>query len=117
MEKRSGEKFNLLINNAGTYSPDRFENLLTATKEGMLSVYDTNCIGPMLMVQNLYNNKLFENNALVVNISSGMASISRTARPRKRVSYCCAKTALNMLTKMISIELSGIYCFAVHPGW
>ena len=116
-KRRDSVKFKVLINNAGTYSLDRFENLQNATKEGMLSVYETNCIGPMLMMQHLYNNQCFENDAIIANISSGMASINRTNRPRKRVSYCTSKAALNMLTKMISIELEGVYCFCIHPGW
>ncbi|KAF0974011.1 hypothetical protein FDP41_006942 [Naegleria fowleri] len=102
-------KFHILINNAGTFSPNRFETLLNATKQDMLSIYETNCIGPLLMVQHLYNNNCFENGAIVANVSSGMASINRTNRPRKRVSYCCSKTALNMLTKMMSIELEEMY--------
>lgn len=111
-------KFHILINNAGTFSPNRFETLLNATKQDMLSIYETNCIGPLLMVQHLYNNNCFENGAIVANVSSGMASINRTNRPRKRVSYCCSKTALNMLTKMMSIELEGnVYAFSIHPGW
>ncbi|KAG2382931.1 hypothetical protein C9374_004898 [Naegleria lovaniensis] len=116
--KNQNVKFHILINNAGTFSPNRFETLLNATKQDMLSVYETNCIGPLLMVQHLYNNHCFEDGAIVANVSSGMASINRTNRPRKRVSYCCSKTALNMLTKMMSIELEGhVYAFAIHPGW
>ncbi|KAL9650220.1 hypothetical protein ABK040_014876 [Willaertia magna] len=118
VQKYANLKFQLVINNAGQYSPNRQETILNTNSKDLMDTYRTNCIGPILMIQNLYNNNLFDlNNSLVVNISSGMGSISRTNRPRRKVSYCCSKAALNMFTKMISIELEGIHAFAVHPGW
>ena len=36
---------------------------------------------------------------------------------RRGVSYSCSKAALNMLTKMVSIELPEVNAISLHPGW
>ena len=84
----------VLINNAGVYSGMEKETLLNSTKESMMSVYETNCVAPMLLIQNLYNNKLFAEHALVVNISSIMGSITETTFAKRGVSYCCSKVCI-----------------------
>ncbi|KAG2382144.1 hypothetical protein C9374_005346 [Naegleria lovaniensis] len=114
--KQQHAAVSVLVNNAGIYSAMHKETLLNSTKESMLKVYETNVIAPMLIIQHLYNAKLFEKGALVVNISSIMGSIAPTFE-RRGVSYSCSKAALNMLTKMVSIELPDVHAISIHPGW
>ena len=47
--KLNGTGLNLLINNAGIYSPTA--SLETVDAEEMIRVYRTNAVGPMLMAQ------------------------------------------------------------------
>lgn len=47
--KLNGRGLNLLINNAGIYTPTA--SLETADAEEMIRVYKTNAVGPMLMAQ------------------------------------------------------------------
>lgn len=75
--KQKQTSVSVLVNNAGIYSAMKKETLLNSTKESMLSVYETNVVAPMLMIQHLYNAKLFEKGALIVNISSVMGSIGK----------------------------------------
>ena len=75
--KEKKTTLSVLVNNAGIYSGMQKETLLNSTKESMLTVYETNCVAPMLLIQHLYNGKLMEKNALVVNISSFMGSIGK----------------------------------------
>ena len=65
----------VLINNAGIYSGMEKETLLNSTKHSMLTVYETNVVAPMLLIQHLYNEKCFEQNGLIATISSVMGSI------------------------------------------
>lgn len=115
--RNNNRTFNVLINNAGIYSTMQKETLLNSTKSSMLGTFEVNCVAPMLITQHLYNAKLLEKNALIVNISSIMGSIQGTTQAKRGVSYCCSKAALNMFTKMVSIELPNVCSISVHPGW
>ncbi len=54
----------------------------------------------------------------IVNISSDSGSIFRKKYPGS-YGYSSSKTALNMITKILSIELKefGIIVVSLHPGW
>ncbi|XP_067386268.1 C-signal-like [Emydura macquarii macquarii] len=125
-----GSGLNLLINNAGVTSPSTLES---ATPEDMLSVYNINVVGPLLVTQVFLpllkkaaqgsNQKGMScSKAAIVNISSVLGSIEKTPETFffvPVVSYRCSKAALNMLTKCQSLGYkdAGILCTALHPGW
>uniref|UniRef100_A0A8C8RFS0 C-factor n=1 Tax=Pelusios castaneus TaxID=367368 RepID=A0A8C8RFS0_9SAUR len=124
-----GSGLNLLINNAGIVSPSTLES---ATSEDMLSVYNTNVVGPLLVTQAFLhllkkaaqgsNQKGMScSKAANVNISSVLGSTEKTPETFfvPVVSYRCSKAALNMLTKCQSMGYkdAGILCTALHPGW
>ncbi|XP_032648152.1 C-signal-like [Chelonoidis abingdonii] len=125
-----GTGLNLLINNAGIMPPSTLES---ATPEDMLSVYNTNVVGPLLVTQAFLpllkkaalgsNQKGMScSKAAIVNISSVLGSIEKTPELFSFVpvvSYRCSKAALNMLTKCQSMgyKQDGILCTALHPGW
>jgi len=54
---------------------------------------------------------------VLLNITSGLGSIGRKAWVF-RYSYCASKAALNMFSKMLSLELKekGIVVIPMHPG-
>ena len=62
----------ILINNAGMYG--KRGSLQDYTAEDFLQPYITNAVGPFLVVQQLQKQGLFAKPALVVNITSIMAS-------------------------------------------
>nr|XP_005314219.1 C-factor-like [Chrysemys picta bellii] len=125
-----GTGLNLLINNAGVMPPSTLES---ATPEDMLSVYNTNVVGPLLVTQVFLpllkkaaqgsNQKGMScSKAAIVNISTVLGSIEKTPETFSFVpvvSYRCSKAALNMLTKCQSMgyKQDGILCSALHPGW
>uniref|UniRef100_A0A8C8B0H1 C-factor n=1 Tax=Otus sunia TaxID=257818 RepID=A0A8C8B0H1_9STRI len=121
---------NLLINNAGIYTPTA--SLETADAEEMIRTYKTNAVGPMLMAQAFLpllkkaarestEKGLSCSKAAIINISTIMGSIEKTSESfcKPVISYRCSKAALNMLTKCQALTYgeAGILCVALHPGW
>ncbi|KFP52324.1 C-factor, partial [Cathartes aura] len=128
--KLNGTGLNLLINNAGIYSPTA--SLETVDAEEMIRVYRTNAVGPMLMAQAFLpllkkaarestEKGLSCSKAAIVNISTVLGSIEKTPESffKPVISYRCSKAALNMLTKCQALTYgeAGILCVALHPGW
>ncbi|XP_048172234.1 C-factor-like [Corvus hawaiiensis] len=128
--KLNGMGLNLLINNAGIYTPTA--TLETANAEDMLSTYKTNAVGPMLMAQAFLpllkkaaqdskEKGLSCSKAAIINISTILGSIKKTPDSffKPVISYRCSKAALNMLTmcQALTYKESGILCVALHPGW
>ncbi|NWR79934.1 GSFK dehydrogenase, partial [Centropus unirufus] len=85
--KLNGAGLNLLINNAGIYSPTA--SLETADAEEMIQAYRTNAVGPMLMAQAFLpllkkaaqestEKGLSCSKAAIINISTVMGSIQKT---------------------------------------
>ena len=55
-------------------------------------------------------------NPRVINISSGLGSMSSSPR-FSTTSYQCSKAAVNMLTKCFAYDAKDIIFVAMHPGW
>ncbi|XP_062997093.1 C-signal-like [Elgaria multicarinata webbii] len=120
---------NLLINNAGVNS---YATLQTVEQQEMLSVFNTNVVGPILVVQGflpLLKRAAKETategmscaKAAIINLTTKLASIQRgfevTESPL--YPYRASKAALNMVTACLALELKGdgILCTVIHPGW
>uniref|UniRef100_A0A8C9GE84 C-factor n=1 Tax=Pavo cristatus TaxID=9049 RepID=A0A8C9GE84_PAVCR len=127
--KLNGAGLNLLINNAGIFTPVSLE---TVDSEEMIQAYKTNAVGPLLMAQAFLpllkkaaqdskEKGLSCNKAAIINISTVMGSIERTPESyfKPVISYRCSKAALNMLTRCQALTYgeAGILCVALHPGW
>uniref|UniRef100_A0A8D0GZM7 C-factor n=1 Tax=Sphenodon punctatus TaxID=8508 RepID=A0A8D0GZM7_SPHPU len=106
--------------------------LESATQEDMLSVYNINVVGPMLVTQAFLpllkkaaqgskQKSLSCSKAAIINISTIGSSIGNPPNMATFpvISYRCSKTALNMLTRCQSLGYKddGILCTAIHPGW
>ena len=109
----------LLINNAGIYG-DRI-NLDTITSDGMLQVFQTNAIGPLLIVQQLRKRGLLGGSTtptLIANVTSKVGSIDDN-KSGGGYAYRASKNALNMITKSLSIDLApeNVVATLLHPGW
>lgn len=120
------EGLNLLINNAGTAPQDSVDDV---TSENMHKAFAINAVGPLLVVQAFLpllktaatrqqSSPLSINKAAIINISTGVASITENDTGRG-YSYRSSKAALNMITKNLSLDLKkfGILATALHPGF
>ena len=122
--KLEGRGLDLLLNNAGIMDRSTLDEV---TAEGMISVYKTNTVAPLMLAKAF--RPLLRRGAsqrsegdfaktLIVNISSGAGSIANNTWS-KMYPYRPSKAALNMITKSLSIDLEsdGIMAVALHPGW
>lgn len=108
----------LLINNAGVAD---FSGLEQVTAEAMMRVYRTNCVAPLLVTRAFLPLLLSADRPLVVNISSGLGSISRRSAGSGwgDYAYSASKAALNMVTRQLAIDLrdKGVAVVSQCPGW
>ena len=123
---------NVLVHNAGIGDRDSLENV---TVDKMIKAFSIHTIGPLMLTQSLLPSlkrashhasirPLGWERAAIVNVSSLFASISVNGSSVARVSggwyaYRCSKTAINAITKSLSIDLlkDGIISCSIHPGW
>lgn len=109
----------LLINNAGILED---KNLMTTTKEDLMRQFEVNAVGPFLMT------RAFLPSLRLAVKSSGTAFVAQTTSRMGCISdnssggyygYRASKTALNMLTKSLTLDLKDekIGCLLLHPGY
>jgi NAD(P)-dependent dehydrogenase (short-subunit alcohol dehydrogenase family) len=103
------ERFDYLVNNAGTSSS---ASLQTITEAEMDTLYNVHFKGVLFLTQRLL--PLMNDRGRIVNISSGLA---RFAMPN-RVGYGPIKAAVEALTRFMAVELGprGITANVVAPG-
>jgi len=118
---------NVLINNAAIFpKPSNFDDV---TFEQMTSTYEVNVAAPLMLTKALYpllktaassssESVMSIRRAAVINVSSKVGSFDVTTSA-SAYPYRCSKAALNMVTKLLSIEFSesSILVCSVHPGW
>ena len=112
------QPIDVLINNAGIY-PDSGNGMFSdADYAAWLEAFRINSIAPFKMAQaftpHLKQGKLKK----LVNMTSKMGSITDNTSGGSYL-YRSSKTALNMVTKSLSIELAkdGVTALVLHPGW
>lgn len=129
VEEIVGDKgLNVLFNNAAMKYWNETD-IESVTLEQLRETYEVNAVGPLLLTQTFLpllrraallssRKDLAISRAAVLNMSTMVASISDNTMGRC-YSYRMSKTALNMLTKTLSIELEAdaILVVALHPGW
>jgi NAD(P)-dependent dehydrogenase (short-subunit alcohol dehydrogenase family) len=111
-----GEPLDVLINNAGIGEAGaRFGRLSMKDLEEALRV---NAAGPAALTQALLPNLRAGKRRIVVNLSSGLGSISQN-ESGGWIAYRASKAALNQLTRTVAAELKreGFVCIAISPGW
>ncbi|MBE9102001.1 SDR family NAD(P)-dependent oxidoreductase [Vacuolonema iberomarrocanum] len=114
--RQTGDRLDVLINNAGVY-PDDNVNILTISRDMLMTGMQTNTFGVIRMVQACLPFLEQSQDARVINMSSGMGALDglTTTAP----SYGLSKLALNGATLMLAQSLSskGIVVNAMCPGW
>jgi NAD(P)-dependent dehydrogenase (short-subunit alcohol dehydrogenase family) len=116
----------VLVNNAGIegYAPDgRVIGAAEVTADSMRTVFETNVFG-VVRVTHAFLPLLQRSAApVVVNVSSGLASMSRVSDPGgpgyayPGVAYPASKAAVNMITVQCAKAFPSIRINAVEPGY
>lgn len=116
----STEKLDVVINNAGILSgnEDFCYSFGELRQEDLCRTFLINSIAPLMMVERVHQLLRRGSKPVVVNISSDNGSISKKSQKGK-FGYSASKAALNMITKILSIELGDdeIIVVSLHPGW
>ncbi|KAL0008956.1 hypothetical protein SO802_010458 [Lithocarpus litseifolius] len=131
--KSISERFgslNLLINASGILSiPDVLQPETTLTKvekSSLLLAYEVNAVGPIMVIKHMWpllkvggGSGTEKDVAVVANLSARVGSIGDNHLGGWH-SYRSSKTALNQLTKTVSVEFARkkdpIICILLHPG-
>lgn len=114
-------RLDVLVNNAAVLrdadSGEQMSSVLRAEPKLVLDTFATNTLGPLCLCQALLPLMQQRNFGRIVNVSSDLASL--TNMNRGYPAYRISKTALNALTRMLAVELTGenIKVNSVHPGW
>ena len=115
---KEGTKIDFLFNNAGVMDWSDFSNIQTDSFKHVLEV---NLLGAFLVMRHSLRCLKRSKNPLVINLSSRLGSIGLRGNTNLggAIAYQCSKSALNMLTKQTSLDLSnsGIRVISQSPGW
>lgn len=112
-EKLSGQKIDILINNAGVFHNETLANINFSDIEQQLMV---NAVAPVRVTHALQNN-LIEGSKVAM-ITSRMGSIEDNGSGAY-IGYRMSKAALNAASKSLAIELKqrNIALAILHPGF
>jgi NAD(P)-dependent dehydrogenase (short-subunit alcohol dehydrogenase family) len=111
----------VLINNAGI--PGRRVAVPDVTADDLRPVFETNVFGPVRVFQAFRPLLERSPNPVVVNVSSGMGSVSLTSDPGRvessfvNLAYSPSKSELNMITSQLSRAFPNMRINAVDPGY
>ena len=117
---RHTEKLDLIINSAGILSGNEefCRPLGELDQDGLCRTLLVNSVAPLMIVQAALPLLREGAGPIVANISSDNGSISGK-RQGGKYGYSASKAALNMITRILSIDLRarGIIVISLHPGW
>jgi NAD(P)-dependent dehydrogenase (short-subunit alcohol dehydrogenase family) len=111
----------VLVNNAGIVGVRKLPAEVTA--DDIRLVHETNVLGVVRMVHAFLPLLEASDNPVVLNVSSGMGSVSRVTDPDRvessfaGLAYQSSKSALNMLTVQYAKAFPAIRFNAVDPGF
>ena len=116
------EGLNILINNAGISPKSTRINLVTADQ--MTETFFCNVVAPLMLTKALIpalgqGAAASGKNSVVANLSSILGSIEENTKQGGLYPYRSSKSALNSVTKSLSIDLASlkIGAISIHPGW
>lgn len=106
----------VLVNNAGVYG--KMQSLEDLDLDDVKRSFDVNALGPVRVTRALLPNILRSKRRTVVQVTSGMGSISDNTSGGA-YGYRMAKAALNMANKSMSIDYQskGLVAVVMNPGW
>ena len=111
------DQIDILVNNAGISNKEHpIEPPSKIKREEFLHIMNTNVAGPSMMTQAFLSLLQRSKTPKVLNISSSLGSVDMTSKTTS-TSYRCSKSALNMLSKVFSVEYPDVVFLSVCPGW
>ena len=91
------------------------------TAKSFQSIYNTNVVGVFRVSEEVIPLLTKGTTPLIINLSSRLGSIELRGQSQLggAIAYQCSKSALNMLTKQMSIDYTkhGVRTIAISPGW
>jgi len=111
-----GRPLDILINNAGTYGPDR-QSADDCDYQGMVETFRINAVAPLMVAKAVKPNLLAGQGKKLAVLTSKMGSISDSSGGF--LAYRASKAALNMIADGVTKEWrkDGIAVAILHPGW
>lgn len=122
LESQGDKKVDYLVNSAGVNIASSHDSL-SLVPENVLKQITINVLGPAQLTAGLLKKGLLSKDMRVLNISSGLGSMARSAeqKPRKCAGYSISKAGLNMLSlhqaEDLRKELPGAVVAIIDPGW
>ncbi len=112
-------RLDVLVNNAGVAPGRAHEGLETLEMAQVRDAFETNALGPLRTTRAFLPLLRKSKQPRVINVSSGMGSLSRKPPEKHYYAYAASKAALNMFTRISAAEFKeqGICIVAVTPGW
>lgn len=113
----SGKSLDVLLNNAGLYHKGK-ETFGSVDYEAWMEAFRVNSMAPLKMAEAFVKNLALGQQKKIINITSKMGSIDDNTSGHHYL-YRSSKTALNMVTRSLAIDLAplGITAIVMHPGW
>lgn len=113
---KTGANLNYIFNVAGINATSS-DTSLTMTGESLQQHMQVNVFGPAKVVQDL--SRYLARGAVVMNMTSGLASLTVATDVTKCCTYSMSKAALNMLTLHQAKDLkgAGVKVICMDPGW
>ena len=117
-ETLSTETIDLLINNAGVYSPEHGDAFGATDYAAWLYVFQVNSMAPLKMAEAFIQQIARSEFKTIVTITSKMGSIADNRGGGSYI-YRASKAAVNIVMKSLSIDLDAqqINAVLLHPGW
>lgn len=112
-------RIDVLFNNAGASNVGGGgQSLDDVEADAITATIAVNAVAPLMLTRALIDNVAASEKRIVANQSSLMGSIADNGMGGGYV-YRTSKTALNMITRSLSRDLSGrgVIVVALHPGW
>ncbi len=116
--KLANQNIDLLLNNAAVFLDTHANSLGRTDYEAWMYCLRVNSMAPLKMTEAFVNQVRRSTQKKIINITSKMGSIADNSSGGYYL-YRSSKTALNMVTRNLSIDLTphGIMTATLHPGW
>lgn len=113
---KTGSNLDYIFNVAGINATSA-DNSLNLKPESLQNHMQTNVFGPAKIVQSL--SRYLARGATVVNLTSGLGSLTSATNVTKCCTYSMSKAALNMLTlhQAKDLKSAGVKIICIDPGW
>ena len=117
-EKYEGTPIDVLINNAGVLGDISKQNSDNIDYNELRFIMDVNVYGPMKLTKAFLPHVLASKQKKILNMTSGLGSLTLTARSGRFYGYRISKAALNMATRAMHADLKkqGVIIGAIAPG-